>query len=130
MHKRHTPDQVSCMDISPDRRFLANGTDGGAVGQIEIGREEAVHDVACFSGRNGVDAIMFSPNGALLACAGGDKGNTKVIDSSWWAVVAVLRTWGSWRTECLAFSADGSRLATGDANGRVGVWDTTRWSKK
>ncbi len=127
IHKRPISDQISCMDYSPDGRFLACGTDSGTVKQIEIGREEAVRDFVCFSCQNGVDAIMFSPNGALLACAGGDGGQTKVIDSSRWSVVAVLRTWGSWRTECLAFSADGSRLATGDANGRIGVWNTTRW---
>lgn len=125
----HTADKVSCMDISPDGRFLAYGTDSGTIEQIKIGEEKATRVLSC-SGRNGVNAIMFSPNGALLACAAGDEGNTTVVDTSRWTVVAVLRTWGGWRTECLAFSSDGSRLATGDANGRVGVWDTTKWTDR
>ncbi len=122
----HTTDNVSCMDFSPDGRFLAYGSDSGAIEQIEISEEKATRGLSCF-GHNGVNAIMFSPNGALLACAGGDEGSTKVIDANGWTVVAVLKTWGGWRTDCLAFSSDGSRLATGDANGRVGVWDTTKW---
>ncbi len=114
------------MDFSPDGRFLAYGSDSGTIEQIEIGEEKAALALSCFS-KNGVDAIMFSPDGAPLACAGGDEGSTKVIDANGWTVVAVLKTWGGWRTACLAFSSDGSRLATGDANGRVGVWDTTKW---
>jgi len=121
-----TTDQVSCMDFSPDGRFLAYGSDSGTFEQIEIGKGKAARGLSCFR-HDGVDAILFSPNGALLACGGGDERSTKVIDASGWAVVAVLKTWGGWRTGCLAFSSDGSRLATGDANGRVGVWDTTKW---
>jgi hypothetical protein len=127
--KIHTTEQVSCMDFSPDGRFLAYGTDSGTIEQIKIGEKKTARELS-FSGHNGVDAIMFSPNGALLACAGGDEGNTKVIDANRWTVVAVLRTWGGWRTDCLAFSSDSRRLATGDANGRVGVWDTTRWTDR
>ena len=122
-----TTDKVCCMDFTPDGRFLAYGSDNGTVEQIEIGKEKAARALSCF-GQDGVDAIAFSPNGALLACAGGEQVSAKVIDVNRWIVVAVLRNWDNWRTECLAFSPDGSRLATGDANGRVGVWDTAGWT--
>ena len=74
--------------------------------------------------------MAFSPDGELLACAAGDRAGTTVIDTKRGTVVATPRTWGGWRTECLAFSPDGSRLATGDANGRVGIWDTTGWAER
>jgi hypothetical protein len=124
-----TTDKVSCMDFSPDGRFLAYGSESGTIAQIEIGKEKAARELSCF-GHDGVDAITFAPSGALLACAGGHEVSAKVIDINRWTVVAVLRTWDNWRTECLAFSSDGSRLATGDANGRVGVWDTTGWTDR
>ena len=125
----HTADNVSCMDFSPDGRFLAYGSDRGTIEQIAIGVEKAGRVLSCFP-HEGVDAICFSPDGALLACAGGHEVSAKVIDTNRWTVVAVLRTWGNCRTECLAFSADGRLLATGDANGRVGVWDTTKWTDR
>ncbi len=123
----HTTDKVSCMDFSPDGRILAYGSESGTMEQIKIGEEKAARRLSCF-GPNGVDAVLFSPDGALLACAGGEEGSTKVIDAKRWTVVAALRTWGGWRTACLAFSSDGRRLATGDANGLVDVWDTTKWT--
>ena len=60
----HTTDNVSCMDFSPDGRFLAYGSDSGAIEQIEISEEKATRGLWCF-GHNGVNAIMFSPNGAI-----------------------------------------------------------------
>jgi len=74
-----TTDKVSCMDFSPDGRFLAYGSDIGTIEQIEIGEEEAARRLSCF-GQSGVDAIAFSPNGALLACAGGHEVSAKVIN--------------------------------------------------
>ncbi len=112
--------------FSPDGRFLAYGTDRGTIEQSELGDEKATRSLSCFA-HDGVNAIVFSPDGTLLACAGGDERSTKVIDANRWTIVAALKTWGGRRTECLAFSSDGGRLATGDANGRVGVWDTTKW---
>ena len=122
----HKTGEVSCMDFSPDGRFLAYGNDRGTIEQIVIGDEKATRSLSCFA-HDGVNAIVFSPDGTLLACAGGDERSTKVIDANRWTIVAALKTWGGRRTECLAFSSDGGRLATGDANGRVGVWDTTKW---
>jgi WD40 repeat protein len=124
-----TADKVFCMDFSPDGRSLAYGSISGMIEKIAIGGEKAASELSCFD-HNGVDALTFSPNGALLACAGGDEGKTKVIDANRWTVVAVLKTWGAYRIECLAFSSDGRRLATGDANGLVGVWDTTGWLER
>ncbi len=81
----HITDKVSCVDFSPDGRSLVYGSDRGTIEQIEIGEEKAARGLSCF-GRNGVNAIMFSPNGSLLACAGGDEGITKVIDANGWTV--------------------------------------------
>ena len=37
----HTTERVSCMDFSPDGRFLAYGSDSGTIEQIEIGGKKA-----------------------------------------------------------------------------------------
>ena len=75
------------MDFSPDGRILAYGSESGTMEQIKIGEEKAARRLSCF-GPNGVDAVLFSPDGALLACAGGEEGSTKVIDAKRWTVVA------------------------------------------
>jgi WD40 repeat protein len=129
LQRRRTTGRVSCMDFAPDGRFLAYGTDSGAIEQVEIGAEKAARGFPSLNGES-IDALLFSPDGTLLACAGGHDVSAKVIDISRGEVVAVLRTWGNWRTNCLAFSLDGSRLATGDANGRVGVWDANKWIER
>ena len=61
----HITDNVTCMDFSPDGRSLVYGSDRGTIEQIEIGEEKAARGLSCF-GHNGVNAIMFSPNGSLL----------------------------------------------------------------
>lgn len=65
------------------------------------------------------EALAFSPDGQTLVAVGGG-------DVMLWDVVsghrtATLRELGT--VSAVAFSADGARLATGAADGRVAIWD-------
>jgi len=66
-----------------------------------------------------VNAITFSPDGRLVASAAED---IYVYPPQPQATVQTLRAHRE-RVVALAFSADGTRLASGDTAGRVIVWD-------
>ena len=91
----------------------------GRTGEIESSR----------TARHAILALAFSPDGRILASAGGDhegQGEAKLWDVSSGDLLADLK--GHRRTvECLSFSPDGKTLVTagGWANGpgEVKLWD-------
>jgi WD40 repeat protein len=68
--------------------------------------------------------LAFSPNGRLLA-APGMTGPTQVRDARSGRLIAALRTADESRS--VAFSPDGTLLATGLYNGAIQLWSTTDW---
>ena len=69
----------------------------------------------------GAGAVVFSPDGSMLASGGWD-GSLTVIDVVTGEKKAVGRTvHGIW---IVAWSPDGKRLATGDVYGTVQIWDS------
>jgi len=113
---------VASMSLSPDGRLLACGKEDGCVGIIDVDGIQETMTIPCFKDGS-VHAVIFSSNGRMLACGGGEQGFTKVVDTHRWEIVATLRIWGGWHPTCLAFSSDDKRLATGDALTRVAIWD-------
>ncbi len=66
-------------------------------------------------------SLRFSPDGSHLACGGTGKRGVEIRDATTGALQFTLPQVE--RVVALAWSADGARLATGDADGRLSVWN-------
>jgi len=78
--------------------------------------------------RVGVHAVEWSPDNAWL-CSIYGSGHIRILDSKIWALSRCLDV-GFSHADTLAFSGDGSRMATagyGGGYGRVVVWETQGW---
>jgi WD40 repeat protein len=113
---------VTSIGLSPDGRVVAYGTENGVLEIVSLGGEEEPREVFRFDD-GAIHSLAFSPDGTVLACGGGERGLTKIIETQHWKPITTLRLWGGWHIDHLAFSPDGTRLATGDALARVAVWD-------
>src|SRR5262249_49185823 len=72
-----------------------------------------------------VNDLKFSPNGKLLAVAGGQpsaRGDLRLFDTSEWKLLHSLG--GHLDTvSCVAFNTDGSKLVSASFDKTVGLWD-------
>nr|WP_272923943.1 helix-turn-helix domain-containing protein [Streptomyces sp. SID3343] len=74
------------------------------------------------AGTGSANTIAWSPTAPLVA-AGSVDGRVRLWNPTTRATVGELPSTGIYPLRCLAFSSDGSVLATGDSHGRVTVWD-------
>ena len=122
---------LSSVAFSPDGKTLSAGATGGPkTGSKRAGQAEGTTylwdvktglKVGKISPGGGAEA--FSPNGSILAAAGGPGNDTTYL----WEVaaqrtIAVLSDHHDSSVEGVAFSASGKTLAVNDANGTVYVW--------
>ncbi len=107
-------DHVTELAFSPDGNLVA--TSGGrevAVWDVDLGRR--VTTLAAPGTR--IDTPVFGPDGAILATV--SPAGATLWDVASWQPDAVLA--GSWRS--IAFSPDGSLLATGGGDESIALWD-------
>jgi WD40 repeat protein len=115
---------LSFLRFSPDGKALATGAHDASVCLWDV--EKAGKDweprARIANGNFPVEALAFSPDGrTLAAAAAGRGGNLHIID------VAAGKAHVSYRLEglvlSLAYSPDGTVLATGHSHGRVATWN-------
>ena len=111
----HTSD-VNFVRFSPDNRILASSSWGGEVKLWSVSNWELLGTLR----NNGTAAIDFTPDGKILASAGSEEVVLWSVDSG--EKVATLRGHTGW-IRGVAFSSDGTLLASGGEGGTVRVQD-------
>ncbi len=111
---------VSSLALSADSRFLAIGSrsDVHDIQVWDVQLAQAVRRLSSY--RSGIMALMFSPNGRLLASASAD-GSIRLWDANHWQERMTLRGHGE-AVVALAFSPDGETLASGSHDRTVKLW--------
>jgi DNA-binding beta-propeller fold protein YncE len=115
---------VVAVVFSPDGKLLASGAYGRVtVWDLRTGRPIKV----LTSVLGAVNDLRFSPDGALLAVAGGQpsaKGDLRLFQTSDWKLKAVLPGHDD-VVASVAFRHDGKKLASASFDKSVRVWDVT-----
>ncbi len=108
----HT-DHVNTVAFSPDGRTLASGSSDGTVKLWDVSRRELL--ATPFGHTDPVMAVAFSLDGAF---ASGTMSGVKLWDVRTRKETATLRG-----TSPVAFSPDGTLLASGSGNRTIALWD-------
>ena len=111
----HTSD-INFVKFSPDGRVLATSSWDGEVRLWAASNWELLGTLR----NNGTAAIDFAPDGKVLACAGWGEVTLWSVDSG--EKIAILPGHTGW-IRGVAFSSDGTRLASGGEGGMVRVQD-------
>lgn len=114
---------VDSMAFSPDGKFLASGSfQEVALWDAKTG--EQLHKLTGFA--HGVVAIAFSNDGKLMATGGGsptEDGEVKVFEVGTWKLVTDVKNGHSDTVYGVAFSPDGTKLASCGADKFIKVWE-------
>jgi WD40 repeat protein len=106
---------------SPDRSSVALAVPSmGLVAIIDPLSGEVIKTIDCPLSESGVNVLLWSPDGSLIAVQGG------VIDPVRGTQVESLESLWIVMPWAFAWSPDSSQLATGDAIGLITMWDINR----
>ncbi|RMD63301.1 hypothetical protein D6833_05815, partial [Candidatus Parcubacteria bacterium] len=119
--------EVFSVEFSPDGASLATGSGYPLAESLaQIWNVETGQEITRIEHPKAVEYASFSPDGGLLATRDWKSNEITVWDLSPGGPPEVLRADGN-IVKAVTFSADGSRLVSGDAGGFLRVWDTASW---
>jgi WD40 repeat protein len=124
-------DVVAALALSPDGKTLAAGCRGGTVTLWDWASGRTLRTLRHEGGS--VHSIAFSAGGSVLASAGSSRApwdGAERGELNLWDVHSGRKRGTVWRTAgavtAVAFGADGTRLAAGESEGAIKLWDLTR----
>jgi len=132
---------VTSIAIAPDARTAATASADRTVRLWSLESRKTINILGPFS--KTVEVVTFSPDGTLLAIASGIAKNVlgadrysedgdskiKIYDTTKGTILKEL--FGhDWDVLCLAFSPDGSLLASSDSGRSLILWDSTSWEQR
>ncbi len=112
--------QVLALDFTPDSKYLVSASSDGTLLTWDMLQREPLRRVSIHEGE--IRDLAVSPDGALIATAGGDDDLVKLLNVTDGVERATLRGHKN-GTLAVAFAPQGNRLVSGGRDGRVREWD-------
>jgi hypothetical protein len=129
--QQQIPYLITSLAFSPDGRLLVSGDSNRAVRLWEVATGQEVFTLQGHSRE--IAAVAFSPNGRLVASGSGVEWHSDTVPER-----QSIRLWDAFTGAevphrlgqpspviSLAFSSNGSQLASGERNSTVLIWDVT-----
>ncbi len=112
-------DNVACLKINNDGRFLAFGTNSGAVYIFDLQAKRLIHSLKHHNGP--VNSLVFDSKNQYLVSGADDK-KIVLCDLYSGQVIKILTDFKS-QIRCLELSPDDKMLTAGGDREEIGLWD-------